>query len=336
MRAIQAWLLTLSLIALGLAAAGHAAQVEDPAKQIERSIEEARTRLDAAARRLAELHTQLWELETSGPRAQRPMLGILVKDAGSAAGLTLGGVTPEGGAERAGLQAGDIIVEVNGVRLDGGDRAKPLHSLSEAMAPVAAGDTVAVRYLRDGEVFSTEVETQARGSYVASMVVEKGPWLESLRSLGDLEPLEALEGLAELEVLEGLEPPELGDHILHAPAGLRLQRVEGELAGYFDVDEGVVVLAAPAREPALKAGDVLLSLDGDPVTEPVAALRHLAAATGTVDAQVKRRGRELDLELDAGALNAQRSVHVLHADRQISIQRDDDGGLLRLEIRVDD
>ena len=326
------WLL---LVLLGAVSPPLVTAAQSPtAREIESQIEQARTQLDQAARKLAELHSQMWRLETTGPRADRPMLGILLQDSGDENGLTLAGVTPEGGAEQAGLMAGDTIVAVNGVRLDAGNGKKPLHALSEAMAPVEAGDTVSVTYLRDGETREADVMTFARGPYMARVVEEKGPWLESLRSLGELEDLAALEGLEDLDVLEGLDDA-MSDIIVRAPAGLRLEDVSGELAGYFGVDAGVLVMEVPARQTALVPGDVLLSVDGEPVTDARSALRRVAALEGEVPVTVRRQGDDLDLTLDAAVLNERQALRVFRSDRRIRIQRGGDGEDVRLEIVVE-
>ncbi|MEQ8860644.1 MAG: PDZ domain-containing protein [Pseudomonadales bacterium] len=323
-------------VATATATAGGDASVAD----IEQSIERARVKLDEAAQQLAELHTRLWSMETSGPRSEKPMLGILLKDGGSGPGLTLAGVTPDGGAERAGLKAGDTVIEVNGVRLDGGGPKQAYGALNEAMASVTPGDAVTVGYLRDGASYDAQVVTQSRGSFMVKVVKEKGPWLESLRALGDLDPLEALQGLEELHILDDLDleldlEADLDGRLLRAPAGLRLESIDGSLADYFQVDRGVLVLAAPARDPALQAGDVLLSVADAAVTDPADALRRLASASGKIPVRVKRQGREQALDVDADALNAEKSLHLFNRERVVRIDSDEDGQELRLEIVID-
>lgn len=339
MRGLFAWILTFALsAALGAAAglpAAHAARAPDRADQLEQSIEEARKELDEAARRLARLHSELWRLETTGPRSQRPMLGILVDDSGSEDGLVLVGVTPEGGAEEAGLKAGDRIVMVNGVRLDGREGGKALHYLfTEALDGVEPGDRVAVAYVRDGETRHAEILTRERGSYMARVVEEQQPWLEALQSLQELEDLEALQGLEELEVLKGGKLDLSGD-VTRVPAGLELIEVAGPLGHYFGVERGVLVLEAPAGA-GLEPGDILLRVGGEPVPDAQAALARLAGAKGELPVEVRRRGRQRELALDAGALNAEQALQVVQGGRRIRIQRRYTGEQVRLEITVDE
>jgi S1-C subfamily serine protease len=335
MGVIQNRVLTLLVLGIGGLPAVWAAEPDSEAARIERSIEQAREQLDEAARKLAELHSQMWHMETAGPRSERPMLGILVDDAGADDGLTLAGVTPAGGAEQAGLKAGDRIIVVNGERMDGGGAKRPLHLLAEAMSSVQAGASVPVTFVRDGETLQADILTRQRGSYMAKVMEEQRPWLESLRSLAELEDLEALQGLEELEILKGGKLDLSGD-VMRVPAGLKLEDVSGSLASYFDVDRGVLVLETPDDELALKAGDILLEIDGQAVASADAALERLAGLEGSIATQIKRDGRVQKVDLDVDALNANQALHVMRGDRRIRIQRRGEGDQVQLEISVDD
>ena len=166
------------------------------------------------------------------------------------------------------------------------------------MAGTAPGDSVSVGFQRDGSFQLADVTTQAKGVFIMGMtgapaitvdiegledmavnIAEHfeadSEWVSSLESLENLESLEALQALSVLEKLEVLEELEdyPGSHPqvlkvhkavrVGGPAGgLRLESVSGDLASYFGVESGVLVLAAPGGpdgEPGpLKAGDGLL------------------------------------------------------------------------------
>jgi S1-C subfamily serine protease len=332
MRSLKAALFVLAALAVtGPVRASDAS--DDAAKEIEMQIDEAREQLDQAARTLAELHTRMWSIETTGARAERPLLGILLHDSGTADGLTLAGVTPEGGAEQAGIEGGDRIVEVNGMRLDEGGDSKPMYRLGEAMAEVRAGDVVSVTFVRNGASQQVEVLTQARGKYMASLIEEKQPWLDSLRSLEELEDLAALKDLEELEML-GSDSAAKEAGVVRIPAGLRLEDVQGDLARYFDVDAGVLVLQSRVADSAIRPGDILLALGDDAVTGADAALKQLAGLQGTIKARVKRQGESRDIDLDVDALNAEQAIQIERGDRRIVIHRAGDGN--QVEIVVDD
>ena len=86
--------------------------------------------------------------------ARRPMLGVWLGDLvnektaeryGTPHGITLEGVLAEMSAEAAGLQSGDVLVEINERTLnDYGD-------LNHAIAGKPVGESVNVMYMRDGE-----------------------------------------------------------------------------------------------------------------------------------------------------------------------------------------
>lgn len=80
--------------------------------------------------------------------AQKPSLGIKVADAstrGLSPGAYVGGVRPGYAGERAGLQASDIIVEVEGQAIGGAD------DLERALSRHGRGAVLSVVVLRGGQ-----------------------------------------------------------------------------------------------------------------------------------------------------------------------------------------
>lgn len=303
-------------------------------------LEKAREQLDEAASKLAELNMKMFKVETTGEHSSRPMLGVLISDYERSDGIKLVGVTPEGGASEAGLEAGDLLVSVNGYRLDDGENS--MHALKNAMDSVSAGDTVSVEYLRDDVLRTAEITTQARGEFAVKMGrdFEIDIDVGELADLEQLEKLEALGMLAELEALKELESlgslgslgslaalEALGDpEVVAVLAGegevVSLEDVSGDLAGYFGVDAGVVVMAVP-DESELKAGDVLLSLAGSDVDSAQGAAKTITKADGDTPAKVLRNERRLDLTIAEGTVASSGPIIRTHK-RSIKIHIDDD------------
>lgn len=85
--------------------------------------------------------------------------------------------------------------------------------------------------------------------------------------------------------------------------GIRYHELSDQLAGYFKVDDGVLVSSvdedSPAAKAGVKAGDVILKLNGRKVADAsdlgheVARLEPGVAATLTV----QRDGKPLDLKV---------------------------------------
>jgi uncharacterized protein YndB with AHSA1/START domain len=96
----------------------------------------------------------------------RPMLGVLVDglyDPESHAadvpvdyGIVIAGPVEGMGAADCGMQAGDVLVEVNGVQL------RSYHQLHTAVAGLSAGDAVQVRWYRRGELFEAAMSLSGR------------------------------------------------------------------------------------------------------------------------------------------------------------------------------
>jgi predicted metalloprotease with PDZ domain len=238
-------------------------------EELEAQLEEARIQLDEAAERLGELHSKPYAMETVGQHGQKPMLGVLIGERGPNGGLLLHGVTPGGGAAAAGMLAGDEIISVNDVDLT--DARRAMARLQETMSSVTPGDSVAVGYQRDGSLLRADVSTQAKGVFITGMT---GAPAGSV----DVEVLETRSGMT--------------SHMARAirvagPGGLRLESITGDLAAYFSVESGVLVLAAPDGpdgEPGpLKAGDVLLAVDGEQIRHPADGFRTLMGGRHAAD-----------------------------------------------------
>ncbi len=302
-------------------------------EMLELELEKAREELDKAAEKLAELNMRIYESDAKGERSNRPMLGVLIPEGKLKDGIKLIGVTPKGGAAEAGLEAGDRLLAVNGYRLDSGDDA--VRALHEAMHSVTAGDTVAVEYERDGVMQMAEITTQARGAYVIKMDISKDlAALKELESLKELAALKELEALKDLEVeLEGIDElaklevlGALADRVqLHRGDLLELRAVDGDLAGYFGVEAGVVAMAVP-EGCDLKAGDVLLSVDGVEVEDVATVVETLVDAGDPVSAVVLRDGAQATVSIAAGtmAFAAPGSVPGKRV-KTIRIEADEDG-----------
>ena len=282
------WIMTLVLLA-PIAAVRAGPNANDTATAaLELRLREAREQLDAAARQLKELNMELFAMETKGAHGQKPMLGVLIGDYAEA-GIAIVGLTPDGGAEAAGLIAGDKLVAMNGHRLDAGD--EPFSVLKEVMSGVTAGDAVAVEYLREGLVGFTDIVTQARGGYMLRMTGDtdfSSDFDFNLEGLVELEQLSELGRLQALEQLQTVGPMIQGALMLGGK--LRLEECDSDLASYFGVTSGVLVLSPPADDSTLKAGDMLLSLNGEPVESVGEAYRLLLKDVDDVSAEVLRKG----------------------------------------------
>ncbi len=81
---------------------------------------------------------------------QRASLGTIPDFGGGSDGFRLRGVTPASAAEEAGLQGGDVIVQIGDVEV------KDIYGLQGALTTYKTGQTVTIVFIRDGERMETE------------------------------------------------------------------------------------------------------------------------------------------------------------------------------------
>ena len=257
-------------VALGTAAVAH----EDEALTETRAgfegaradLEDARARLAEAARQMAEATRKQFVARSS----DRAMLGVLIADQDEQ-GVVVGGVTPDGGAEAAGVLADDVITGINGEPLTGLDR--PGERLREILDDVAAGDPVNLVVLRDDEL--SEVEVVTTNAYRADLVPHFDfdfDWLPRVDIPGRVV---ALRDRFERDV------------------DLKLADIGEDLGDYFGVDAGVLVLDTPTNSD-LRPGDILRRIDDADVGSSEEAYR-LLSGEGEAAVEVRRKNRSMDL-----------------------------------------
>lgn len=140
----------------------------------------------------------------------RPILGVDVHEMSDSlrdyfrapddAGVLVNRVIEESPAERAGLQAGDVIVEVEGRAI------RRVGDISRALRSQDPGDTVAVVVIRDRNRKTLDVTLDERDDWSSLRELKQlAPNVYSIPSLDGLEGLESLDALGALESLEALQ-----------------------------------------------------------------------------------------------------------------------------------
>ncbi len=167
----------------------------------------------------------------------QPMTEVLAQAIGhdQAQGVLVSQVVPDGPADDAGLQMGDIILQ-----LDGEDTEMP-RDLSMAVAEIAPDTTAVLTILRGDEEMEIEVTVGLRDARERPRPMADAP--------EDAAPEEERLGLA-LTPLPGAIRRELG---LPDDFGAMIQRV---------------VPGSPAHEAGLRRNDVILEAGAQPVEEP--------------------------------------------------------------------
>jgi len=280
--------LTRSLLVLALIAPLPAlAQQDDTAKQEE--LNAARADLQRAAKRVAELSRDAGAMRApvgiDHVIVRRPRLGVLLSG-DDAAGVRITGVTPDSGAAKAGLQAGDRLMRVAGEPVNGGTGDARVAHARTLLGGLKAGTPVRVTYQRDGKPHEASVTPTEVSPRVASTgdgprsfsfrIGEGGiPQIEGVPvPIGELSAVIAPEVQLELRKLGRLGDCKGEDCQLPALAqafrwsNLNLATVDASLGRYFGADAGVLVLSVGEELEGLQAGDVIRRVDGKAVTSP--------------------------------------------------------------------
>jgi serine protease Do len=185
-------------------------------------------------------------------------LGVTVRDARPAeaggdrpAGVVIDEVQPGSPAEKAGLKAGDVVVEFDG------ERVRSSRQFSRLVEETAPGRTVKATVMRDGRRSDVDITPSDDGRRADVMI--HGDWGNYMRDFGrDF----------------GREFGRLGDHfdfdvdVLGGGRrlGVTVEPLTDQLAQYFGAKEGLLVTSvadgSAASRAGLKAGDVITSVDG--------------------------------------------------------------------------
>jgi S1-C subfamily serine protease len=282
--------LWLGLLLSAGAAAAAPAQAPDDA-ELRRQLDDARQRLDDAARDVAELSGKLYGDERPpGPHDGAPrgsMLGVNIAGAAERAdGVEIMSVSPAGPAERAGLRKGDVLVAVDGKPLRKTGERTAGRQLVEQMREVPPGQKIKVDYLRDGKPLTALLTTVPAEPAIVRVMRERKVLPEGM----PFPPVEIEEFLS-----------------LHDGRGFRaleLVPITTQLGRYFGTDQGLLVVKAPAGEGAtLEEGDVILSIGGREPDSPKHAFRILRSyqPDEKVKVEVLRQRKRLTLELQVPA-----------------------------------
>jgi serine protease Do len=172
-------------------------------------------------------------------------------------------------ADQAGLKTGDVVLQYNGVRVEG------IEHFSRMVRETPLGRDVKLEILRNG---AQQTVTAKIGQH---------PGLQGL-PFPDGFGFPLPDGP---RIFQGWRSPMLG---------IEAESLDGQLAQYFGVTQGVLVRAvmrgAPAEKAGIKAGDVILRVEDSKVATPADISGLLRALGGkSVPVTLMRDHRELTL-----------------------------------------
>ncbi|MCX6544985.1 MAG: PDZ domain-containing protein [Acidobacteria bacterium] len=345
MRLSRAIGLTVMILALAAAAAAWApaiaAQQDDKAVQQPQKLEKLEKMIVMVDGRTGAAQRQNWVAQTGNVYTLGgPRLGVSVRDVETAdvskmklsgpAGVVIEEVTNDSAAAKAGLKAGDVIIQFDG------EAVRSTRQFTRLVNESAAGRALKLSVTRDGKRTDLEATLTGGEGPLANITidrdrirseVERG-LAEARRGLAqaDRDKAQAERNLAQVAPLmrqfrmerqpggttgtpgpgmpsEGVftfEGPFGGALAARGRLGVTVQELTPELAAYFGVKDGVLVSTVRADSPAakagIKAGDVITTVNDKPVTDASVLVAQLRDKEGEVTVGLSRDKKTLSVK----------------------------------------
>lgn len=183
------------------------------------------------------------------------------------AGVEITQVYANSPAASAGLMSGDVVLEYNGQRVEG------MEQFARLVRETPAGREVKLQIFRNGAMQTIAVRVASRPPEVLPT-----PTINPSISLAPFRPYSG------------------------AVMGLETEAVNGQLADYFGVKEGVLVRSvnknSPAERAGVKAGDVITRVGDANVASPIEIESQLRSRRGqSVSVTLTRDHREMTVNV---------------------------------------
>jgi serine protease Do len=173
----------------------------------------------------------------------------------AASGVAIEEVWSDSPASRAGLKAGDVVVEFDG------EKVRSAQQFARLVEETPDGRTVRMAVVRDGQRMTMDVKPEARGFALSRKLIPP----EAFSRLDDLR--------FEVPALKTFDMPGFEVHTLLRTGrlGARVENLTSQLADYFGTKGGALVTSvdegSPAEKAGIKAGDVITGVNGSRVDD---------------------------------------------------------------------
>jgi C-terminal processing protease CtpA/Prc len=249
---------------------------------------------------------------TPGIRPERPdlmvldgrgaQLGVMVSDVdpkAASGGVKIDEVNEDSPAEKAGIKAGDIVVDYDG------ERVRSARQFTRLVQETPDGRSVAIGVMRDGKKQTLNATPEA-GRMTREFGWEPGVRVPEfhLRELPDFNfEFHDAPRRFEYRLPEEFRFPTPGSRFpsTRGRLGVSVQSITPELAEYFGAKNGGALVSSVAKESAaakagFKAGDVIVSINGKAVADADQLVDEIESINGDATIIVLRDKKEMTLK----------------------------------------
>ncbi|MBI1761292.1 MAG: PDZ domain-containing protein [Acidobacteria bacterium] len=218
-------------------------------------------------------------------------------------GVRVRAVFPDSPAELAGIKARDILLSLNDRRVESNAQ------LGSALRQLPPESEVTIRLKRDNEYKLVKAKlAPSPASEPSQMIPALMKQLETMKSRLNAMPLNdpgraTFEGKVETmdSILKSVTGPAQPDVRLRVFYGLEVQPLSAQMLAYFAAPNGLLVTSLNDKqrlaEGGLQAGDVIVKVGAQPVTDVAKLLAALDEGAGVAEVTVQRRRSPLTLKL---------------------------------------
>ena len=236
-------------------------------------------------------------------KGKKPWLGVFLSE--ESEGVTITGVKDGSPAAKAGLKEGDRFVEIDGKKIDDAE------DIRHAIRTLEPGDTVEVVVERDGRQKTVHPVLAEAPKHFGTESFGWGP-------------------------SQNFGPMNFNMAVSKTYLGVRVQGMTDDLRAYFKAPHGRGVLVSkveddtPADRAGLRAGDVIISVDGKPVTNrgDIGSALMEKEPGDTVEVRIVRDGAQKTINVEVAERSTPKARHgelALPDDDSVFWSDDNDG-----------